>query len=115
MIPTEIRRLNADGLQITWQDGMVQTLNSRVLRENCPCAVCKAERGDESHDKPLTAKKPSMLKVVSSSIKEELQLEEISAVGNYAISLRWGDGHHTGIYMFQLLRSLNNTTDAMQR
>jgi len=114
VIPTEIRRLKADGLQITWQDGTVQTLTSRVLRENCPCAVCKAERGDESHDKPLTSKKPSMLKVVSSSIKEELQLEEVSAVGNYAISIRWGDGHHTGIYMFQLLRTLNTTPDQKQ-
>ncbi|HEY1266366.1 MAG TPA: gamma-butyrobetaine hydroxylase-like domain-containing protein [Candidatus Binatia bacterium] len=27
-------------------------------------------------------------------------------VGNYAIMFRWGDGHETGIYTFQYLRSL---------
>lgn len=109
VLPTEIKRLGSDGLKITWQDGKVCTLSSRVLRQNCPCAVCKEERGDGSHAKPLTPKKSSMLKVVSSTIEEELQLEEVQGVGNYAISLRWGDGHHTGIYQFSLLRELGES------
>jgi DUF971 family protein len=30
----------------------------------------------------------------------------IGGVGNYAIELRWQDGHSTGIYSFEYLRSL---------
>jgi DUF971 family protein len=35
------------------------------------------------------------------------QLESISSVGNYAISPRWADGHETGIYTFEYLRTLS--------
>ena len=31
---------------------------------------------------------------------------EIRGVGNYAIELRWHDGHSTGIYTYDYLRSL---------
>lgn len=36
----------------------------------------------------------------------DAKLAEISAVGNYAIQFRWEDGHSTGIYTFDYLRSL---------
>jgi len=35
------------------------------------------------------------------------RLESINAVGNYAISPRWADGHETGIYTFEYLRTLS--------
>jgi DUF971 family protein len=31
---------------------------------------------------------------------------EIQPVGNYAISIRWSDGHSTGIYRFDYLRQV---------
>ena len=34
------------------------------------------------------------------------KLEDIRGVGNYAIEFRWHDGHSTGIYTFEYLRSL---------
>ncbi len=110
IIPTEIKRIadpspDKNGLEITWSDGIKNTLFSEVLRKNCPCAVCKEKRGDDSHSQPLTPKK-SMLKVVDSSKEEELKLEKIWQVGQYAVGLLWGDGHQTGIYTFQYLREL---------
>ena len=34
------------------------------------------------------------------------ELVHLEAVGNYAISLTWQDGHNTGIYPYRLLRRL---------
>ncbi len=89
---------------------MKSELSSETLRRNCPCATCREERGDTSHAKPLTTPakpmKPRSLSIVESSITEQTLLREIWAVGNYALGMSWGDGHNTGIYTFELLRSL---------
>ena len=31
---------------------------------------------------------------------------KITLVGRYAMTIRWSDGHHTGIYAFDFLRTL---------
>lgn len=104
-IPKEIKRVGEEGLQVVWDDD-IYFLSSLVLRSHCPSAVSKAQRGDTSHDKPLTTPKSSLLKVVQSSREEELQLKKIWGVGSYAIGMEWADGHNTGIYTFDFLRQL---------
>ena len=104
--PTEIKRLNEASLRITWENGEIVTLSSKTLRELCPCALCKEQRGDTTHSKPLTSK-PSKLKIVEHTKDESLSLQSVSAVGTYAISLSWGDGHDTGIYTYQYLLELS--------
>jgi DUF971 family protein len=37
---------------------------------------------------------------------DQRELEDIEPVGGYALSLKWFDGHTSGIYSFKLLRSL---------
>lgn len=103
--PLEIKRNGTEGLQITWSSGEVHTLDSRLLRQHCPSAVGKAARGDSSHDKPLSPKK-STLQVLSASADEELTLEKIWTIGNYALGMRWADGHDAGIYPYSLLYTL---------
>ena len=104
--PTDIKRVSTESLEIKWSDGKEKVLDSKMLRLNCPCAVCKEKRGDTSHSQPLTPKK-SMLKVVDSSIDEEIKLVKIWQVGQYAIGMLWGDGHQTGIYTFDYLREIS--------
>ena len=104
--PKEIKRLGTEGIRIVWQDGTDNTLSSKVLREHCPSAVSQAKRGDTSHDKPLSGK-PSMLKVVEASLDEEIRLDRIWGVGNYAIGIEWGDGHNSGIYTYDYLKELS--------
>ena len=104
--PSEITRLGKSGLKITWSDGLDCSLTAKALRTNCPCAQCREERGDASHAKPLGASKPAMLKVIEHSQEEQLALSSIWAVGNYALGMRWGDGHDSGIYTYELLRQL---------
>jgi DUF971 family protein len=108
--PLEIRRAGSHGLTIAWSDGNTQELSSEVLRRNCPCAGCREARGDESHAKPLTGERASgkkrSLAIVQNTLQEELDLSTIWGVGQYALGIRWGDGHDSGIYTFEYLKSL---------
>ncbi len=110
--PVEIRRISMDdapphgAVDIRWSDGSSARLPNELLRRNCPCATCREEQGTLEHAKPLSPKKPRLLNVVKATLDESLALAEIWAVGNYAVGLRWGDGHDTGIYSFEHLRSL---------
>lgn len=84
-------------------------ISSEKLRRACPCASCQQKRGDTSHDRPLTGTKKSgssLLKVISATSEEECNLEKIWLLGNYALGMKWGDGHDTGIYTFDLLKEL---------
>jgi len=41
-----------------------------------------------------------------SGVSEDVRILEIHGVGNYAIAIKWSDGHDTGIYAFERLRRL---------
>ena len=112
--PIQLKRNGVNELVITWSDSSVASIPSSTLRKACPCAQCREDRGDGSHDAPLTAsqnppKKKSLLNVVSNTLEESCSLEEIWAVGNYAIGVRWGDGHDDGIYTYQYLKDLGDS------
>jgi ATP-binding protein involved in chromosome partitioning len=106
--PIKIERLENRGLQIEWPEmGTSILLSVELLRNNCPCAVCREKRGEGNHDAPLTPqKRVSRLQVISHSRDEELSLQKIWPIGNYAIGMQWGDGHDDGIYTFDLLQRL---------
>lgn len=87
------------GVKCDWEDGMSTILTYVTLRAFCPCAVCRAakqaiktgdKRGALYEDLPPQA----------------YELKGVSWVGNYAIGLKWGDGHCDGIYPFGFLRDL---------
>lgn len=105
--PREIRRINEAALRITWSDGLLVEIASRLLRVECPCAECREQRGDTSHAKPLSSPKKSSLRVIEASADEQIRLLEVWGVGNYAIGMAWGDGHRSGIYSFAQLRELS--------
>ncbi len=103
--PREIKKTGSSGIAVRWADGSISELSSEILRRRCPCAACREKRGDDSHAKPLTGKKRSLM-IVESNLQQELELQQIWGVGQYAIGLRWGDGHDSGIYTFEYLREL---------
>ncbi len=114
-IPTAVKRQVAEdaqgvaagsGINIEWSDNKESFLPSATLRKNCPCASCKEIRGESSHSKPLSAPRSSLLKVLSATIDEETNLQLIWPVGNYALGMKWADGHDSGIYPYSLLRTL---------
>jgi DUF971 family protein len=91
--PREIMQEGERSLRITWADGRVCHYDAPALRRACPCAQCVNEWTGERVLRPET-------------VAEELNIEDISIVGRYALNFRWSDGHQTGIYSFRLLRDL---------
>lgn len=88
--PTEINHVKSSAIvRITWDDGHVGEYDEAYLRGHCPCAMCQGHGGPRRFiDSP------------------DATLMEIRGVGNYAIELFWQDGHSTGIYTFDYLRTL---------
>ena len=89
--PTVIRRTDPTRIEIVWSDGHTSVFTTPELRGLCPCAQCIDEiSGVRRHD--------------PSSVPADLEQSGTHMVGNYAISMRFSDGHHTGIYTFKYLR-----------
>jgi len=89
-LPVEINHIKEKGaVRVTWDDDHVGDYPREYLRGYCPCALCQGHGGEVKFIDVVDAK-----------------LGGISAVGNYAIQFQWEDGHNTGIYTFDYLRSL---------
>ncbi len=85
-----------DELALSWGDGTENFIPLEKLRKACPCAVCQGE--------PDALGRVLKPKVIYS--ERSFKLLAITQTGGYALNLKWGDGHSTGIYTFDLLRSL---------
>ena len=46
-----------------------------------------------------------------STIPDELEQRGVALVGNYALSITFGDGHRTGIFTWDALRRLSGAGD----
>lgn len=87
-------------LIIDWDDGRSCAYPFDLLRNACPCAQC---RGGHEHMKPEPDDDVFSIPLVDAQIS---RLTNVEAVGNYAISITWGDGHSAGIYNWHYLYSL---------
>jgi DUF971 family protein len=91
--PERIAISKSSGVGIDWRDGHHSQYELKYLRERCPCATCSGTHGTPPPDaNPLHLYKPA------------LKIEAAEPVGNYAIRLKWNDGHSTGIYSWEHLR-----------
>ena len=86
-----------DLMLFKWEDGLESYINLKVLREKCPCADCEGEKdvfGNiyKGDTKPMN--------------ENSFLLKGIQPVGYYALRPFWNDGHHSGIYSFEFLRTL---------
>ncbi len=82
---------SARKIRIAWQDGHKSAFEYDRLRGYCPCAGCQGHMVRE-----VVFRKPT----------QPVSPQTIEPVGNYALSILWSDGHTTGIYRFEFLRSL---------
>jgi DUF971 family protein len=87
-------------LTITWKDGHVSVYSFSLLRNACPCAEC---RGGHEHMRAEPDPEVFTLLIENSP---RTQLNKIEAVGTYAITPFWEDGHQFGIYNWDFLRAL---------
>jgi DUF971 family protein len=94
-------RLDVDrraGLTLTWEDGTTAFYPVVHLRRHSPSADAKAIR-EEMARNPLTV-------LPNARSSAPLTIEDAELVGNYAVRLRFSDGHSTGIYSWTYLRSI---------
>jgi len=96
--PRSLVRHGDDYLRIVWNDGRVGLIPWLLLREVCPCAVCREERTQPPN--PLRVLKDSEIP------RGPLRPTALKPVGNYAYQVAWNDGHDTGIFPFEMLYSL---------
>lgn len=80
-------------MEIAWEDGTRSTYTGEQLRWACPCAECRGEAGMAGR-----------LARVKSLSAEELRIQNVSLVGQYALQIAFESGHATGIYTFTYLR-----------
>ena len=89
-----------DFLAIRWNDGAESAVPLEELRRACPCAECSGEPDVTgavrmpAHRAPLTSR--------------SFELRRFERIGAYAVALTWGDGHASGIFSWDLLRSLDS-------
>lgn len=92
----KVRRIwQVDGrtLGIVWTSGLDARYDVVDLRRRCPCAVCVDEH---------TGRRILQPQDVSDAVRPEL----IRSVGAYALTIRFDDGHDTGIYDLGALHRL---------
>jgi DUF971 family protein len=95
--PTAIHLEKSRGLTVTWRDGSRGFVELATLRRMSQSAEARQER-DAMASNPL-----HVLKRVSN---EPLTALGAELVGNYALRIRFSDGHDTGLYAWNLLRTL---------
>lgn len=96
--PKEVHLVDQAPPNIRWDDGVVSYYNHRVLRLACPCASCRNEITNEQiireNDVPL-----------------DIKVMDARPVGRYGQNLVFSDGHSSGIFTHNLLRSLGKQAD----
>lgn len=97
--PVEIRVKGAEKrLEVDFDDGRNFSLPAELLRVESPSAEVQ---GHGPGNKTLVAG------------KRHVGIAGVDAVGNYAIRIRFDDGHDTGIFSWNYLRELGERQDEM--
>ena len=92
--PKHIRALQQEArLEIEWPNGTIDQFPYRFLRGRCPCAGCVDE---------MTGVRVVDVENVPAGVKPAA----LDFAGNYALKIRWDDGHDTGLYTWEYLREL---------
>ncbi|MDD5295354.1 MAG: DUF971 domain-containing protein [Rhodocyclaceae bacterium] len=98
-IPTEIKmHQKSRMLEVSFADGKSFSMSCEFLRVNSPSAEV---RGHGPGQETLQIG------------KKDVSIEAIEPVGNYAVVLRFSDGHDTGIYSWDLLYKLGENQEPL--
>lgn len=87
-------------MTVVWDDGHTSVYAFSLLRAACPCAECRGGHENMGRMPPPSA----FLADLPDS--PATRLVNVTAVGSYAISLVWEDGHDAGIFRWEYLRAL---------
>src|SRR5580698_1855194 len=99
--PEHIAISKSKGIEIDWKDGHHSSYGTEYLRDWCPCAGCTGSHGTEPREKTSESQSNPF-----QMYKEKVKMLAIEPVGSYAVRIEWNDGHNTGIYSYDHLRSI---------
>jgi len=85
-------------LQLSFDDGLRGALSAEFLRVHSPSAEVRGHGADD---------------VVLQTGKARVDITDIRGVGHYALQLAFDDGHDTGIYSYDYLRTLLEDRDRL--
>jgi len=107
--PEHIAVSKSRGIEIDWKDGHHSSYGVEYLRDWCPCATCAGTHGTEPRPKTSSgssgggaAKPPGPFQMY----KPRERMLSVEPVGNYALRIKWVDGHDAGIYSYSHLRQI---------
>src|ERR1700680_4917228 len=89
------------GVDIIWADGHASHYDFPYLREECPCATCNDERIKKQEFAAAGPASASALPMFKPKPRAAA-----AAVVSYRRQLTFNDGHATGIYSYDHLRSV---------
>ncbi|MGB1879319.1 MAG: gamma-butyrobetaine hydroxylase-like domain-containing protein [Gammaproteobacteria bacterium] len=96
-VPTDLRlHRKSRVLEITFADGQTYELSCEFLRVFSPSAEVRGHSPEQA---------------VLQLGKEQVNINTIEPVGNYAIKLAFDDGHDTGLYSWDYLHDLCQRRD----
>jgi DUF971 family protein len=101
--PLHIDVRREEGITITWADGRTVFYPVEHLRRLSPSAEARQLR-------EKIARNPLVVLPASNASHDKLSIVEAELRGNYAIWLRFSDGHSTGIYSWEYLREIEPPT-----
>jgi DUF971 family protein len=83
-------------MTIVWGDEHASNYGFDYLRSVCPCAQCDNTKhgGPPVNDGSMNIEN-----------FKEIAMSDVQEVGRYALRFTWSDGHDTGIFSYNYLRS----------
>ena len=97
--PQALHLEKSKGLTVTWRDGSKGFIDVVTLRRMSQSADARQERESQS---------TNPLHILKHSSAEPLTALTAELVGNYALRIRFSDGHDTGLFSWLYLRSLSS-------
>jgi DUF971 family protein len=96
--PATVDIVRDEGVRIEFVDGYVAQFDLVTLRRGCPCAFCRELRdhGEEAWPRPGSP--------------TPLRIDDADFHGAWGLAITWNDGHRTGIFAFEYLRSWHDRT-----
>tara|TARA_B100000315_G_scaffold258943_1_gene312871 strand:+ start:1423 stop:2742 length:1320 start_codon:yes stop_codon:yes gene_type:complete len=97
LLEDKLPQVNFDknSVNLKWSDGRKTAIDNRTLRLACECARCVDELSGEKTLK-------------ESEVNSDMAATEVTPLGNYAIGIKWNDGHLSSIYSYDKLKKLVN-------
>ena len=86
-------------IHVQWPDGTESRIANKVLRVTCQCALCVNEFTGE----PI---------LDAASVPDNISVEAVHPLGNYAVAITWSDGHSSGIFSWEHLRKVSGLAPA---